>query len=65
MFTNLVSVNGTPLLILLEAVHDWAKALEYHDSCHCLCLDFAKAFDSVLQLATVEIKDPEYQWPVT
>ena len=33
--------------LLLEAVHDWAKALECCDSCHYLCLDFAKAFDSV------------------
>ena len=32
---------------MLEAVHDWVKALECHDSWHCLCLDFAKAFDSV------------------
>ena len=33
--------------LLLEAVHDWAGALECHDCCHCLFLDFAKAFDSV------------------
>ena len=29
--------------LLHEAVHDWAKALQCHDGCHCLCLDFAKA----------------------
>ena len=33
--------------LLLEAVHDWATALECRNSCHCLCLDFAKVFDSV------------------
>ena len=33
--------------LLLEAVHDWAAALECRSNCHCLCLDFAKAFDSV------------------
>jgi len=32
--------------LLLEAVHDWVKALECHDSIHCLFLDFAKKFDS-------------------
>ena len=48
--------------LLLESIHDWAKALECHDSCHCLCLDFAKAASPS---ATVEIKDPGYQWPVT
>ena len=33
--------------LLLESVQDWARALECRDSCHCLFLDFAKAFDSV------------------
>ena len=33
--------------LLLEAVNDWAKALQCRDSCHCLLLDFAKAFDSM------------------
>ena len=33
--------------LLLETVNDWPKALECRDSCHCLLLDFAKAFDSV------------------
>ena len=33
--------------LLLASVQDWAKALEGRDSCHCLFLDFAKAFDSV------------------
>ena len=33
--------------LLLEAVNDWGKALQCRDSCHCLLLDFAKAFDSV------------------
>ena len=39
--------HSTTHLLLEVVVHDWAKALECHDSCHCLCLDFAKAFDSV------------------
>lgn len=33
--------------LLLEAVNDWAETLNCHGSCHCLLLDFAKAFDSV------------------
>ena len=33
--------------LLLEVVNDWAEALEDQSSCHCLFLDFAKAFDSV------------------
>lgn len=32
---------------LLEMVNDWAKALQCRDSCHCLLLEYAKAFDSV------------------
>ena len=39
--------NHSATHLLLEAVHDWAKALEGRDSIHCLFLDFAKAFDSV------------------
>ena len=54
--------------LLLEAVHDWAKALECRDSCHCLCLDFAKAFDSVphrrllLKLRTLGINGQLLAW---
>ena len=33
--------------LLVQVVHDWAKALDYRGSSHCLFLDFAKAFDSV------------------
>ena len=33
--------------LLVQVVHDWAKALNYRGSSHCLFLDFAKAFDSV------------------
>jgi len=40
--------NHWTTYLLLEAVHDWVKALEYHDSIHCLFLDFAKKFYSVL-----------------
>ena len=53
--------------LLLETVHDWATALECWNSCHCLCLDFAKAFDSVpyhrllLKLQTLV----GYIWPIT
>ena len=35
------------LHLLLEAVNDWAEILDHRGSCHCLLLDFAKAFDSV------------------
>ena len=52
--------------LLLEAVHDWAKALECRDSCHCLCLDFAKAFDSVPHhRLLLKLTDPGYIWPTT
>ena len=50
------------------AVHDWAKVLECRDSCHCLCLDFAKAFDSVphrwllLKLQTLGISCQLLNW---
>ena len=33
--------------LLLEAVNDWTQTLEQRGTCHCLFLDFAKAFDSV------------------
>ena len=33
--------------LLLEAIHDWAKSLEHHNSAHCVFLDLVKAFDSV------------------
>jgi len=33
--------------LLVQVVHDWAKALDSRNSSHCLFLDFAKAFDSV------------------
>ena len=39
--------NHSTTHLLLEAVHDRAKAFECRDSIHCLFLDFAKAFDSV------------------
>ena len=51
-----------------KAVHDWAKVLECRDSCHCLCLDFAKAFDSVphrrllLKLQTLGISGQLLNW---
>ena len=37
----------SPLIYLLQAVHNWAKSLDSRRSSHCLLLDFAKAFDSV------------------
>ena len=53
-FDNLISVcqfgfrkNHSITHLFLEAVHDWAKALECRDDCHYLCLDCAKAFDIV------------------
>jgi len=33
--------------LLLEVTHDWAQALELRQSCHCLFLDFSKAFDTM------------------
>ena len=33
--------------LLVQVIHDWAKALDSRKSSHCLFLDFAKAFDSV------------------
>ena len=51
---NLISVcqfgflkNHSSTHHLLETVHDWARALECCDDCHCLYLHFAKVFDSV------------------
>ena len=34
--------------LLLEATHDWAMSLEARRSCHCLFLDFAKAFATIV-----------------
>ena len=34
--------------LITEAVDDWSLCLEKCDTMHCLLLDFAKAFDSVL-----------------
>ena len=54
--------------LLLESVQDWAKALEGRDSCHCLFLDFAKAFDSVphqrllLRLQSLGISGQLLRW---
>ena len=31
----------------MQVVYDWPKALDSHDSSHCLFLDFSKAFNSV------------------
>jgi len=39
-------VDITPQLIK-KAAHDWARTLELRQSCHCLFLDFSKAFDTV------------------
>ena len=33
--------------LLLETINDWSEVLEHRTSCHCLFLDFSKAFDSV------------------
>ena len=35
--------------LLLEAVHDWLRALECHDSCNHLFLDLVQGFDSMPQ----------------
>ena len=72
---NLISVcqfgfrkNHSTAHFLLEAAHDWARALECRDDCHCLCLDFAKAFDSVphhrllLKLQTLGVSGQLLQW---
>ena len=54
--------------LLIEAVNDWAEILECRGSCHCLLLDFAKAFDSVphqrllLKLASIGITGHLLQW---
>ena len=60
--------NHSTTHLLLEAVHDWAKVLECRDSCHCLYLDFAKAFDSVphyrllLKLQSLGISGQLLRW---
>ena len=60
---NLISVcqfgfhkNCSTTQLLLEAVHDWVRALECCDDCHCLCLDFAKAFAVVINPYTLNSK---------
>ena len=56
------------LHLLLEAVNDWAEILDCRGSCHCLFLDFAKAFDSVphnplsLKLESIGITGNLLQW---
>ena len=51
--------------LLIEAVNDWADC---RDSCHCLLLNFAKAFDSVphqhllLKLESIGITGDLLQW---
>ena len=56
------------LHLLLEAVNDWAETLDCRGSCHCLLLDFAKAFDSVphkhllLKLESMGITGHLLQW---
>ena len=60
--------NHSTTHLLLEAVHDWARALEYCDDSHCLCLDFAKTFDSLphqrllLKLQTLEVSGQLLEW---
>jgi len=60
--------NHSTTHLLLEAIHDWAKALECHDSIHCLFLDFAKAFDSVphhqllLKLQSLDVSGDLLDW---
>ena len=46
--TNMVFGNNA---LLLTAVYDWAACVERHHSIHCVFLDLAMAFDSVLSLA--------------
>ena len=54
--------------LLVQVVHDWAKALDSCSSSHCLFLDFAKAFDSVphqhllLKLECLEICGDLLNW---
>ena len=54
--------------LLLETVNDWAKVLQCRDSCHCLLLDYAKAFDSVphqrllLKLQSLGVHDQLLKW---
>ena len=54
--------------LLIEAVNDWAETLDCRDSCHCLLLDFAKAFYSVphqhllLKLESIGITGNLLQW---
>ena len=56
------------ILLLLEAINDWAEILDHCGSCHCLLLDFAKAFDSVphnhllLKLESIGIYGNLLQW---
>ena len=60
--------NHSTTHLLLEAVHDWAQALECRDDCHCLCLDFAKTFDSVphhrllLKLQSLSVSGQLLEW---
>jgi len=32
---------------LLTTVHDWDEVLNHCLSCHCIFIDYAKAFDSI------------------
>ena len=53
---------------LVQAVHDWAKALNYCSSTHCLFLNFAKVFNNVpyqhllLRLECLEISGKLLNW---
>ena len=54
--------------LCLEATHDWAMSLEATKSCHCLFLDFTKAFDTIphshllLKLKALGITGNLLQW---
>ena len=54
--------------LLLQAVLDWVGSLDCHNSNHCLFLDLAKAFDSVLhprlllKLDSLGITDDILNW---
>ena len=39
--------NYSTISLLLNTVHDWTLNHEHCCTLHCLCLDFAKAFDMV------------------